>query len=94
MPPTAGSRSPPPAHINQRMSLDLALASSSMQRMALRFEDVKICRRPDGSLWKLGSGGFGTVSASCCPECCLYKLRYDHSITLRWLLQSICYHAL
>ncbi len=43
------------------MSLDLALASTSMQRMALRFEDVKICRRPDGSLWKLGSGGFGTV---------------------------------
>lgn len=52
------------------MSLDLALASTSMQRMALRFEDVKICRRPDGSLWKLGSGGFGTVSASCCPAAC------------------------
>ena len=63
-PPPAGSRSPPPAHIMQRMSLDLALASTSMQRMALRFEDVKICRRPGGSLWKLGSGGFGTVSAA------------------------------
>lgn len=22
---------------------------------------MQICRRPDGSLWKLGSGGFGTV---------------------------------
>jgi hypothetical protein len=68
----AGSRPAPSAHITQRMSLDLALASTSMQRMALRFEDVKICRRPDGSLWKLGSGGFGTVSASYCPNrvCC------------------------
>jgi hypothetical protein len=50
--------------MSQRTSLDIALASTSLHRMALRFEDVKICRRPDGSLWKLGSGGFGTVSAS------------------------------
>jgi hypothetical protein len=27
---------------------------------SIRLEDVELCRRPDGSLWQLGSGGFGT----------------------------------
>ena len=26
----------------------------------VRLEDVELCHRPDGSLWRLGSGGFGT----------------------------------
>lgn len=47
----------------QRQSLDMALAAMPIQRMALHFDDVKICRRPNGELWKLGSGGFGTVSS-------------------------------
>ena len=29
---------------------------------------LKICRYPDGSDWKLGSGGFGTVSFSATPS--------------------------
>ena len=29
----------------------------------VRLEDVEFCRRPDGSLWQLGSGGYGTGRA-------------------------------
>ena len=25
-------------------------------------EDIEICKRPDGSDWRLGEGAFGTVS--------------------------------
>ena len=29
---------------------------------------LKICRHPDGGDWKLGSGGFGTVTFSAAPS--------------------------
>ena len=45
----------------RRASLDAVLATFPLQSMQLRFEDVQLCRRPDGSLWKLGSGGYGSV---------------------------------
>ena len=52
IPPHHAPRGPtPPAPPAQKEVFDWELTP----------EDVQICKRPDGSLWRLGSGGFGEV---------------------------------
>ena len=36
--------------------------------------EVEIAKRPDGSDWLLGSGGFGKVGAACRRSACLHCL--------------------